>query len=39
MVQAPFPSPPTVHLNPEGAVVPVDVPTGESFSPQCALFQ
>ena len=32
MVQAPLPSPPTVDLNPEGAVDPVDVLTGESFS-------
>ena len=31
MVQAPLPSP-TVTLNPEGAVDPVDVPTGENFS-------
>ena len=42
MVQAPLPSPPTVDLNPEGAVDPVDIPTGESFSrlveSQCVLY-
>ena len=41
MIEAPPPSPPTV--NPEEAVDPVDIPTGQSFSgfvvSQCALSQ